>query len=349
MINQIAKAYSWLFANVIRYTDAESAHKVTFALLRAASRVGAGKLIRAQCAPDPALRRKVAGVLFPSPFGVAAGLDKTGEAVAPLIDLGFGFVEVGTTTALPQPGNPRKRLYRLVKDRAVLNRMGFNNPGAKQVARNVAEVRKRRPRAVIGINIGKSKLTPIADASGDYAASAEVVSQYADYLVINVSSPNTPGLRSLQDTRPLQKIITAVQQHSRNKPIFVKVAPDLSDDHIIEVAQLAKKLGLAGIIATNTTLSRDYLTTSKARIRRLGDGGISGAPLRARALKVLHLLREHGPEDLAIVSVGGVRDGQDVYERLQAGADLVQGYSEFIFSGPTWAAQINKDLARLMA
>ena len=266
--------------------------------------------------------------------------------VRPLADLGFSHIEVGTITAIAQPGNPKPRLFRLIADRALINRMGFNNHGAPAVAKRLAALRAKHGNdlPIIGVNIGKSKVTPVEDAAGDYRSSARLLAPYADYMAVNVSSPNTPGLRSLQDVAALEPILAAVIEESSGKPVVVKLAPDLADADILEVAKLVKRLGLAGVIATNTTISRAGLKTDAEKVAQMGAGGLSGAPLKARALEVLKLLRGQLASDQIVISVGGIETTQDAAERLANGATLVQGYTGFIFEGPFWARKINREL-----
>jgi dihydroorotate dehydrogenase len=286
------------------------------------------------------------GLKFSGPFGLAAGFDKNGELIKPLADLGFSHIEVGTVTALAQPGNEKPRLFRLTQDRALINRMGFNNHGASALAARLTKLRatnKKLP--IIGVNIGKSKVTPIEDAVTDYETSAKLLAPLADYLAVNVSSPNTPGLRSLQDVESLKPILEAVLKQSGTKPVLVKIAPDLADEDVVAVAELALSLGLAGVIATNTTISRAGLKTSSSKVEAMGAGGLSGFPVRARSLEVLDLLNRVIAGRIAIISVGGVETTADVAERLKRGATLVQGYTGFIYQGPFWARKINRDLA----
>jgi dihydroorotate dehydrogenase len=287
------------------------------------------------------------GHRFDSPFGVAAGFDKEGLAIAGLGALGFSHVEVGTITALAQPGNPRPRLFRLIPDRAVINRMGFNNHGAVEAARRISVARRRRIRPIIGVNIGKSRVVEVADATGDYLASTRILAPNADYLVVNVSSPNTPGLRGLQELDRLEPLLKAVADAAGAVPLLVKIAPDLTDGQVSKIAKLGVELGLAGLIATNTTLSRDHLASTPEAVEAAGAGGLSGAPLRARSLEVLRLVRTVVPAEFCVISVGGVETGADVAERLAAGATLVQGYTAFLYRGPFWARQINRELRRL--
>ncbi|MEO5920246.1 MAG: quinone-dependent dihydroorotate dehydrogenase, partial [Pseudolysinimonas sp.] len=297
--------------------------------------------------PDPGLVVRTLGLEFPSPFGIAAGFDKDARGIRGLGLLGFGHVEVGTVTAIAQPGNPRPRLFRLIADRAVINRMGFNNAGAAAAVRRLRAAGRRRDRPVIGVNIGKSRAVEVDDAIADYLESTRLLAPLADYLVVNVSSPNTPGLRGLQELDRLAPLLQAVRDAAAATPVLVKVAPDLSDDEARRIAALVVRLGLDGIVATNTTLSRDGLRTSPATVEAAGAGGLSGAPLAPRALELLHVLRAAVPPGMCIISVGGVESGADVAGRLAAGATLVQGYTAFLYRGPLWAWGVNRELAAL--
>ena len=287
----------------------------------------------------------VLGLDFAGPFGIAAGFDKDAIAVKELGELGFSHVEIGTVTRHPQPGNPKPRLYRLVNDQALINRMGFNNEGADQVARRLTKLRASGAKLpVIGVNIGKSKITDLADAVSDYEYSAKALAPVADYIAVNVSSPNTPGLRSLQDIDQLEPILVAVSKSALGKPVLVKIAPDLEDSAVVEVAALVRKLGLAGVIATNTTIKRVGLETSAQQVDSFGAGGLSGPVLAIRSKEVLVLLRKELGKEFVVISVGGVVNGADVAERLSLGADLVQGYTGFVYQGPLWAKKINGSL-----
>lgn len=310
--------------------------------IRFASALGALKPLRLRASQTKQI--EAFGITFNGAFGLAAGFDKNAIAIRALGELGFSHVEVGTVTALPQPGNPKPRLFRLLDDRALINRMGFNNEGAEAVAERLARLRARNLRTlpVIGVNIGKSKVTPVEDAAEDYRKSARLLAPHADYLAVNVSSPNTPGLRSLQSVTALEPILRAVLDEAQSKPVLVKIAPDLADEDVLAVADLAKKMQLAGVIATNTTISREGLKTPAAKVEAIGDGGLSGAPLKSRSLEVLELLRARIGDSMAIVSVGGVETPTETRERLEAGATLVQGYTGFIYCGPLWARKINR-------
>lgn len=338
--------YRLLFSLFLSKLDPEDAHHLAFRVIRALPTLGFGRLLERFTAPDPSLAVEALGVRFPSPFGVAAGFDKDGFAVRGLGNLGFGHVEVGTITALAQPGNERPRLFRLVDDRALVNRMGFNNGGADAAVGRLSRLARRSHRPVLGVNIGKSRVTPVDDAIGDYERSATVLAPFADYLVVNVSSPNTPGLRGLQELDALAPLLEAVRRAAGPTPLLVKIAPDLADDEVRRICELVVRLGLDGIIATNTTISRDGLRAPAATVEAIGAGGLSGAPLAGRSLEVLRLIRAEVPAELCVISVGGVETAADVQDRLDAGATLVQGYSAFIYRGPFWARQVNRGLAR---
>jgi dihydroorotate dehydrogenase len=352
--------YWLLYRMVLRRVPAETAHRLAFGVIRAVARVpGAAWLLRRWLGPrDPVLRVRALGLEFPGPLGLAAGFDKDARGTRGLAALGFGFVEVGTVTARAQPGNPRPRMFRLTADRALVNRMGFNNDGAAAAASALRRSRRSRGWPVVGVNIGKTRAVPDAEAAADYAASARAVAAVADYVVVNVSSPNTPGLRDLQAAERLRPVLTAVRSAldgavdlaggGRRVPLLVKIAPDLADADVGAVADLAVELGLDGIIATNTTISRDGLASPAAQVAAAGAGGLSGAPLRDRSLAVLRLLRARAGDRLVLVAVGGIETPQDAWERLQAGATLVQGYTGFVYGGPLWPRRVHAGLAQRM-
>jgi dihydroorotate dehydrogenase len=343
--------YRLLFDRVLTRTDPERAHHAAFTAIRAARPLTAA--VRAHRGePVTAL-----GLRFPALLGLAAGFDKNAVGIDALAGLGFGFVEVGTVTALPQPGNPRPRLARLPADRAVVNRMGFNNDGAEAVARRLARrARRRHAEVPLGVNIGKSKVVPEDDVEAvlaDYRSSTGLLAPYADYLVVNVSSPNTPGLRNLQAVERLEPLLGAVRakaeevtaDRDRPVPLLVKIAPDLDDADVLAVADLAVALGLEGIVATNTTVSRAGLASSPEAVEEAGAGGLSGSPLRERADRVVRLLRGRVGPDLAIIGVGGISTPADALARLDAGADLLQAYTAFVYEGPWWPRRINAAIA----
>ncbi|MCU1528144.1 MAG: dihydroorotate dehydrogenase [Frondihabitans sp.] len=342
--------YAFVFRTVFVRMDPENAHHFAFRFIRAVPRIaGLRTLVRRYTHPHRSLRVTALGLTFPSPFGVAAGFDKDATGIAGLGALGFGHVEVGTITAKPQPGNDRPRLFRLVDDLAVINRMGFNNGGAVKAAGVVGRARHQRHRPVIGVNIGKSRVVEVDDAIDDYLVSTRLLAPLADYLAVNVSSPNTPGLRGLQEIDKLRPLLSAVRDAAGRTPVLVKIAPDLDDEAVRAVSQLVVDLDLGGIIATNTTLSRADLVSKKSLVEAAGAGGLSGAPVAARSLAVLRIIRDVVPQDLCVISVGGVFTAADVQERLDAGATLVQGYTGFLYLGPLWARQINRGLLALRA
>ncbi|MGP5620739.1 quinone-dependent dihydroorotate dehydrogenase [Candidatus Corynebacterium faecigallinarum] len=291
---------------------------------------------------DPVLSQTIAGIAFPRPLGLAAGFDKNATEVDVWGPLGFGYSEVGTVTAVAQPGNPTPRLFRLSRDGALLNRMGFNNDGARSA---ITRLSRRCEPEPVGLNLGKTKMTPSERAAADYFESARTVRDNADYLVINVSSPNTPGLRDLQAVESLRPIVDAVRSAS-DLPLFVKIAPDLSDEDIDAVTDLALELGLTGLIATNTTISRDGLATPASEVAALGAGGVSGIPVAERALEVLQRIRQRAGDDLVLIGVGGISTAQQAWERINAGASLLQGYTGFIYGGPDWIRDIHLGLAQ---
>lgn len=319
----------------------ERVHNFVFTALRGATatEISRGPLRRALAPTDPILASTVFGVRFPGPLGLAAGFDKDGDGLKTWGALGFGYAEIGTVTPRPQPGNPQPRLFRLASDRALLNRMGFNNHGAGQLALRLA---RHHPDVPIGVNIGKSKVTPPEHAPQDYAAGARLLGSLADYLVVNVSSPNTPGLRDLQAVESLQPILTAVLAETAT-PVLVKIAPDLSDADVDAVADLAVEAGLAGIVATNTTVSRSGLRTPG--VADLGPGGISGPPVARRAVEVLRRLYARVGESQVLISVGGIETAEDAWARITAGASLLQGYTGFVYGGGLWAKHIHDGLA----
>lgn len=336
--------YPLLFRTVLSRMDPETAHHLAMRVIRVAGARPLAPAIRAFTHPAPELAVDALGLRFPSPFGVAAGFDKDALGALGLGALGFGHVEVGTVTAVPQDGNPRPRLFRLIPDRAVINRMGFNNRGAHAAAAQLRRLRKRKDRPILGVNIGKSRVVDVADAVDDYVRSALLLAPLADYLAVNVSSPNTPGLRTLQSVTTLAPLLRAVKDAAGETPLLVKIAPDLDDDEIDAITALAVDLGLQGLIATNTTISRDGLRTDPAVIEAAGAGGLSGAPLKERSIAVLRRVRAAVPDDFCVISAGGVETGEDVHARLAAGATLVQGYTAFLYRGPLWARQINRAL-----
>jgi dihydroorotate dehydrogenase len=341
--------YRLLFKLALSRMDPERAHVVAARASRlVASMPLVGATLRRLLRPtDPALRVRALGVEFPSPLGVAAGFDKEATWFDALSTLGFGFVEVGTVTAEGQPGNPKPRVFRLLKDNAVVNRMGFPNPGADVVARRLAG---RRADDIVAVNIGKTRRASGGAVCNDYRVSVQKLARYADFLVVNVSSPNTPGLRDLQTTERLGELMTAVRTELAEAqvriPVLVKIAPDLADEDIDAIADLAVSLRLDGIIAINTSIERAGLLSDAATVESIGAGGISGRPLKERALEVLQRLRARTGDDLVLVSVGGIETAQDAWDRILAGATLVQAHTGFVYGGPLWPHRVNRGLAK---
>lgn len=344
--------YKFFFNLVFKRMDPERAHYMAFRWIRSAARVLVLRtFIAAVLAPrHKELRTEAFGLRMHGPFGLAAGFDKNAVAIDGMSMLGFDHIEIGTVTGEPQPGNPKKRLFRLVEDRALINRMGFNNEGSAAVAERLG-ARKAVFRTVVGVNIGKTKVVPEEEAAADYVKSTERLAVHADYLVVNVSSPNTPGLRNLQATESLRPLLTAVREAAdrsgtgRRVPLLVKIAPDLADEDIDAVADLAVELGLDGIIATNTTIARESLGLRSEPSLYGETGGLSGAPLKERSLEVLRRLYARVGDRITLVGVGGIENAEDAWQRILAGATLVQGYSAFIYEGPFWGRAIHKGLA----
>ena len=294
---------------------------------------------------DPRLGRQVMGIGFPNPVGLAAGFDKDGKLFPAMGALGFGFVELGTVTPKPQPGNPSPRIFRLPADQALINRMGFNNEGADVLAARLRTTPVPKG-LVLGGNIGKNKTTPNEQAVDDYLYCFRVLHDLVDYFVVNVSSPNTPNLRELQDKEPLTRILSALQTENQAlgapKPILLKIAPDLTTSQLDDILDIVRATGIAGIVATNTTIQRDGLRTPAAVWEAMGPGGLSGAPLRKASTQILQYLRQHGPQGMTLIGVGGIATPLDAKEKLEAGADLVQVYTGLIYEGPSMVRNINR-------
>jgi dihydroorotate dehydrogenase len=340
--------YRLLFRLFLQRLDPEAAHALASRTLRAVLALpGVGTAIRGFLAPKQALLEvRALGVTFPSPLGVAAGVDKDASWFEGLGALGFGFVEVGTVTAVSQDGNPRPRVLRLTRERALLNRMGSPNPGARVVAERL---RRRTGGTIVGVNVGRSMAAAEERTGEDYRAAVRELAPHADYLVINVSSPNTPGLRELQAVDRLRPLVgevrSGLEEAGLRVPILVKIGPDLRDDQIDEVADLALTLGLDGIVAVNTTVDRGGLVGPSAEATLFDGGGISGGPLKVRALEVLERLYTRVGGELVLISVGGIETPADAWERIRAGATLVQAHTGFIYGGPAWPRRINRGLA----
>ena len=336
-----------LIRKILFTIDPEKVHHLVMARLREAYvlpplRNAMKRLFRVE---HPALERELWGLHFPNPVGLAAGFDKDGKYTDALACLGFGFVEIGTVTPRPQPGNPQPRLFRLPADQALINRMGFNNEGAAAAA---SRLRNRREKLIIGGNIGKNKDTPNERALDDYVAGFEALYEVVDYFVVNVSSPNTPGLRALQDRAPLTEILNRLQGINQSKPIqrpvLLKIAPDLTDDQLLDIIAIVKETNIHGVVATNTTIDRTGLRTSGKEIEAIGAGGLSGLPLRDRATAVIRFLHQHSGGTIPIIAAGGIFTARDAQEKLEAGASLVQVYTGFVYEGPAIVRNICKGL-----
>lgn len=328
--------------SVLFSLDAERAHHLTFSALSAAPRLWGAMARMTLTKPDPSLQRTVAGLKLAGPVGLAAGLDKDGVAIPFWPSLGFGFVEVGTVTAHPQPGNPKPRMFRLVKERALINRMGFNNEGSEAMAVRLRALREagQWPEVPVGVNIGKSKVTPLEEATDDYVLSATRLRGLADYFTVNVSSPNTPGLRSLQDREVLAELLPRVNDATGSTPVFLKLAPDLADEAVEDLVGLAVELGIHGIIASNTTIRRDVLTQDPHQA-----GGLSGAPLWPIARHCVQVALDAASSKIPVIGVGGIENAQQAGELLDAGCAAVQVYTAFIYRGPGLPSALHSGLA----
>jgi dihydroorotate dehydrogenase len=330
--------------------DPERVHHLVFTLLKLkGSLPGFKTLLRVLFThKHPALQKQILGLRFENPVGLAAGFDKDAKLIDELACFGFGFIEIGTLTPQPQPGNDKPRLFRLPKDQALINRMGFNNEG---VIASVNRLKKRSSSVIVGGNIGKNKNTPNEKALDDYAYCFEALHPYVDYFVINVSSPNTPGLRELQEKEPLRKLLSYVKSLSLSKPnpkpVLLKIAPDLTVEQLDDVITILKETKTDGVIATNTTISREELETEKTVVEKMGNGGLSGKPLATRSNEVIRYLRKELGKDYPIIGVGGILSVQDAVEKLKAGADLIQIYTGFVYEGPGFVKRINKAIEQI--
>lgn len=329
--------------------DPETAHYTVSGGLQSFCKLWGGKrLLKAVYGYDhPGLEREVFGLKFKNPIGLAAGFDKNAEYVEEMAALGFGFIEIGTVTPRPQPGNKKPRLFRLVPDQALVNRMGFNNQGVDVAADRLRRLKDRK-RVIIGGNIGKNKLTPNEDAVSDYISCFDALFDVVDYFVVNVSSPNTPGLRDLQEKEPLMHILNTLQQRNRkndvSRPILLKIAPDLSDSQLDDIIDIVQRTGIAGVVATNTTISREGLRSRPELVAE--GGGLSGRPLTQRATAVIRYLVQQSGHAFPVIGVGGIHSPEDALEKLNAGASLVQLYSGFIYEGPGLVKRICKKIVR---
>jgi dihydroorotate dehydrogenase len=335
-----------LFRFLLFQFDAERVHYFVVGMLRWIHQFYPTRFIFRACfvKKHPQLSVRLFGLEFENPVGLAAGFDKNAAYIDPLADCGFGFIEIGTITPQPQPGNDTPRLFRLKKDEAILNRMGFNNDGVESA---IAKLKNRtNKKLIIGGNIGKNKWTPNEAATQDYVICFEALFDYVDYFVVNVSSPNTPNLRALQEKAPLLDLLSTLQKHnatkSPQKPILLKIAPDLTQTQLDEVIEIVFETKIAGLIASNTTISRDGLITAKEKVSALGSGGISGKPLTKRSTEVVRYIHQKSEGKIPIIAVGGIHSAQDALDKIAAGASLVQLYTGFIYEGPKLIKEINQ-------
>jgi dihydroorotate dehydrogenase len=342
MYKSILKPIFFLF-------PAETAHQLVFGILKVVSAIPfVPNLFRIfYTIENEKLEREVFGIKFPNPVGLAAGFDKDAKLYNELFNFGFGFVEIGTLTPKAQPGNEKPRLFRLPEDEALINRMGFNNGGVKEA---VERLKTKERNLIVGGNIGKNKNTPNEDAVSDYIFSFLTLFSYVDYFVVNVSSPNTPGLRSLQEKEPLTNILTQLMDVNRKqdkpKPILLKIAPDLTDSQLDDIIDIVKTTQIDGVIATNTTVSREKLNTNNVTVEKIGNGGLSGKPVKERSTEVIKYLVEKSGNAFPVIGVGGIHSAEDAIEKLNAGASLVQVYTGFIYEGPSLVKKINKQLLK---
>ncbi|MEY3844683.1 MAG: hypothetical protein RL293_1105 [Bacteroidota bacterium] len=339
-----------LFRSILFRFDAEKVHYFVVGLLKLMVKFPPSRWIFRSIyhLEDPALEREFIGLKFPNPVGLAAGFDKNAKFFDEMESCGFGFIEIGTVTPLSQPGNDLPRLFRLKKDEAILNRMGFNNDGVQEALKHL-KARKNR-KLIIGGNIGKNKWTPNEEALNDYVICFEALFDEVDYFVVNVSSPNTPNLRALQEKGPLMELLSTLQQKNeakpKAKPILLKIAPDLTNEQLDEIIEIVQETKIAGLIATNTTISREGLQTPSAEVEALGAGGISGKPLTVRSTEVIRYIHDQSKGTIPMIAVGGIHSAKDALDKLDAGATLVQLYSGFIYEGPGLIKEINQALIK---
>jgi dihydroorotate dehydrogenase len=347
-LGYLCAMYKHIIRPILFSIDAEKVHHLVFKLLKITGRIpGVRTILKGLFqVKNPALSRKLLGLTFQNPVGLAAGFDKDAKLIDELACLGFGFIEIGTVTPKPQSGNEKPRLFRLPLDQALINRMGFNNEG---VLASVERLKKRNSSVIVGGNIGKNKTTANEKALNDYAYCFEMLYAHVDYFVVNVSSPNTPGLRALQEKEPLRQLLADMKklslQKPLRKPILLKIAPDLTREQLDDVIEILKVTETDGVIATNTTISRDGLITSRETVNTLGNGGLSGKPLAQQSTDVIRYLRQQLGPKFPIIGVGGIMSASDALAKLRAGADLIQLYTGFIYEGPSFIKTINKAIA----
>lgn len=341
--------YKSLIRPILFLVDPEKIHHFVVSVLKLGGNIPGFRMLLKSLYDfeDARLNRVLFGITFKNPVGLAAGFDKDARLIDEMACLGFGFIEIGTLTPKPQPGNNKPRLFRLPKDHALINRMGFNNKGVDAA---VLQLKKRRPNVIIGGNIGKNKITPNDKALDDYIFCFNALYEHVDYFVVNVSSPNTPGLRELQEKEPLRRLLSDVKtlslSKSKPKPVLLKIAPDLSADQLNDVIQILMETKTDGIIATNTTISREGLKTEKSTIDEIANGGLSGEPLSGRSTEVIRYLRERLGPHYPIIGVGGIMTPGNAIEKLEAGADLVQLYTGFVYEGPGIVKRINRAILK---
>jgi len=344
--------YKQLVRPILFRFDAESVHHSTFKMIKWAFKIpGISHLLKSRYAyNNPSLERELFGLTFKNPIGLAAGFDKNAVLIPEMASFGFGFIEIGTLTPKAQAGNPKPRLFRLKKDQAIINRMGFNNDG---VTTAIEHLKKRPANIIVGGNIGKNKVTPNDEAISDYEKCFDQLYDYVDYFVVNVSSPNTPNLRALQDKEPLTKLLrtlhTKNQQKEKPKPILLKIAPDLTNEQLDEVIEVVIETKTDGLIATNTTIDRGGLQASDEQVESIGEGGLSGQPLKKRSTEIIKYIHQKSNGAFPIIGVGGIASPADAIEKLEAGASLVQIYSGFIYEGPALIKNIKKALIKMQS
>ncbi|MEA3443537.1 MAG: quinone-dependent dihydroorotate dehydrogenase [Bacteroidota bacterium] len=337
--------YKSIIRPILFLFQPETIHYIIFLKLKLAAKIpGIPAIFRALFQlKHKSLEREVFGIMFPNPVGLAAGLDKDAELPDMFGNMGFGFVEIGTVTPIAQSGNERPRLFRLINDKALINRMGFNNRGADFM---LSKLKQRQSNVIVGGNIGKNKITPNSKALDDYITCMNILYHHVDYFVVNVSSPNTPNLRELQEKEPLRIILAGLKneagKYEKSKPVLLKIAPDLSNSQLDDIIEIVGETGIDGIVATNTTILRDGLSYSKEHIESLGTGGLSGKPLRERSTEIIRYISNKSEGKIPIIGVGGIFTAEDAVEKLNAGASLVQVYTGFIYEGPGIAKNINK-------
>ena len=341
--------YKLLVRPILFLFDPEKIHHFVFNSIRNLFKIPGFKFIAKSIHvfDDPKLEKELFGLKFKNPVGLAAGFDKDAKLFNELSSFGFGFIEIGTLTPLPQDGNPKKRMFRLPKDSGLINRMGFNNGGVKEA---VERLKKNNSGIIIGGNIGKNKVTPNENATDDYVICFEELHPHVDYFVVNVSSPNTPNLRALQDKEPLTQLLNKLVEMNAAKdiqrPILLKIAPDLTDSQLDDIIDIVADTKIDGVISSNTTISREGLNTDQAEIEKIGNGGLSGKPLTKRATEVIRYLSSKSNKAFPIIGVGGIHSAEDAIEKLEAGADLVQVYTGFIYEGPSLIKKINKEILK---